>query len=77
MRAVFSKKCLHDIYTFYLHYFMFLTITFETYNNIGSKTKALFILNKKFRISLRKYRLPQKKTRKLINNGRGSGKGGF
>ena len=56
---------------------MFLTITFETYNNIGSKTKALFILNKKFRISLRKYRLPQKKTRKLINNGRGSGKGGF
>ena len=29
MRAVFSKKCFHDIYTFYLHYFMFLRITFE------------------------------------------------
>ena len=28
--------------TFYLHYFLLLTRTLETYNNIDPKTKALF-----------------------------------
>ena len=32
------------IYAFYLDYFTLLTITFETYNNIDSKTEALFTL---------------------------------
>ena len=34
------------LYTFYLHYFTFLTITSETHNNIDSKAKALLkVLN--------------------------------
>ena len=33
---------------FILHYFMFLAITFETYNNIDSKAKSLFTLDEKF-----------------------------
>ena len=37
-----------SILSFYLHYFTFLTVTFEIYNNIDSKTKKLFILNGKF-----------------------------
>ena len=37
-----------SILSFYLHYFTFLTVTFETCNNIDSKTKKLFILNEKF-----------------------------
>ena len=44
----FEMQCFHVIYTFYLHYFTFLTITFEPYNKIDSKTKALFTLYEKF-----------------------------
>ena len=43
-KKYFQTQCFHVIYTFYLHYFTFLTITLETYNNIESKSKALFTL---------------------------------
>ena len=47
-KQYFQKQCFHVIYTFYLHYFTFLAITFQTYNNIGLKTKALFTICEKF-----------------------------
>ena len=47
-KEYFQMQYCHVIYTFYLHYFTFLTITFEAYNNIDSKTKALFNLYEKF-----------------------------
>ena len=37
-KQYFQMQCFYVIYTFYLHYFTFLTITFKTYNNIDSKT---------------------------------------
>ena len=40
----FQMQCFHVMYSFYLHYFTFLTITLKTYNNLDSKTKALFKL---------------------------------
>ena len=43
-------QCFQVTYTFYLHYFTFLTTTFETYNNIDLKTKPLFTLMKSFEI---------------------------
>ena len=42
----FPNKVVINI--FYLHYFRFLTITFETYKNIDSKTRAIFTLHEKF-----------------------------
>ena len=47
-KQYFQMQYFHVISTFYLHYFTFLTITFETYDNMDSKTKALFILYEKF-----------------------------
>ena len=43
----FQVHWFYVIYTFYLHSFTFLTIIFETYNNIDSKTKTLFTLYEK------------------------------
>ena len=48
-KQYFQMQCFHFIYTFYLHYFTFLTITFEIYNNIDSKTKALSTLYEQFK----------------------------
>ena len=48
VQCYFQMQCFHVIYTFYLYSFTFLTITFQTYNNIGSKTKVLFTLYGKF-----------------------------
>ena len=50
VKAIFSNAMLWCHPFFYLHYFTFLAITFEMYNNIDSKTKALFALTKSFKI---------------------------
>ena len=66
-------QCFHVIYIFYdLHYFTFLTITFETYNNIDSKTKVLFTLPQnflKFSNLVTKIFFSQEKIKRLINGG--------
>ena len=48
LEKFFQIQCLHVIYTFYLYFVKFVTITFETSNNIYSKNKALFTFYEKF-----------------------------
>ena len=48
LQFYFQMQYFHIIYTFCLHFFAFLAITFETYNNCDSKTKLLFTLYEKF-----------------------------
>ena len=48
VKAIFSNAMLSCYLYFLFALFYFLTITFEIYNNIDSKTKALFTLYKKF-----------------------------
>ena len=44
LQFYFQMQCFHMIYTFYLLSFKFLTITFETYNDIDSRSKVLLKL---------------------------------
>ena len=48
VKAIFSNAMLSCYLYFLFALFYFLIITFEIYNNIDSKTKALFTLYKKF-----------------------------
>ena len=47
-KQYFEMQGFQVIYTIYLHSLTFLTIAVETYNNIDSKTKALFTLYERF-----------------------------
>ena len=64
---IFKMQCFHVIHTFYLHSFMFLTITFATYNNHVPSTAYTSMKSFKISILVTKILFSSEKTKKIIN----------